>query len=362
MSAPGPDADNAIQRSDGKTLDKVIQLEENGKSGLVKLVKSGTTSISRLFHNGVYTKSIYPAVGETHPLGDWVITKKPTCTEKGERQRSCKVEHCVVTETEELPALGHQWSDWTPVKGDSRREYRICEVCNEVEYRDVSHNSDSSDNSTLSTGLRVLDPAQADEVLFDQAMPADELHRLIDHLRNFDVIPMISLGRDLHVEDSYHCMITLPDGSQKNIVKYERDACDLKIREVESLHEVADAYPVDKLLTAGDPAYLQAHYEEMYAPFKQTLSGMFTADWYFEYTAPGIDKARALEGALPKLGIDASEVVSFGDGQNDKSMIEWAGTGVAMGNAVDEVKAVAQMVTANNNEDGIAVALDKLLG
>ena len=128
------------------------------------------------------------------------------------------------------------------------------------------------------------------------------------------------------------------------------------------LHEVADAYPVDKLLTAGDPAYLQAHHEEMYAPFTQTLSGMFTADWYFEYTAPGIDKARALEGALPKLGIDASEVVSFGDGQNDKSMIEWAGTGVAMGNAVDEVKAVAQMVTANNNEDGIAVALDKLLG
>lgn len=82
-------------------------------------------------------------------------------------------------------------------------------------------------------GAHVVD-AQTDEVLFDQAMPADELHRLIDHLRNFDVIPMISLGRNLHVEDSYHCMITLPDGSQKNIVKYERDACDLKIREVES--------------------------------------------------------------------------------------------------------------------------------
>ena len=50
-------------------------------------------------------------------------------------------------------------------------------------------------------------------------LPADEVHRLIDRLRNFDVIPMISLGRDLHVEDSYHCMITLSDGSQKNIVK-----------------------------------------------------------------------------------------------------------------------------------------------
>ena len=98
---------------------------------------------------------------ETHPLGDWVITKKPTCTEKGEKQRSCKVSGCVVTETEELPVLGHQWSGWMPVQGGSR-EYRICAVCGTVEYRDVSHNSGSSDSSTISTGLRVLDPAQAD--------------------------------------------------------------------------------------------------------------------------------------------------------------------------------------------------------
>ena len=158
LTATAPDADNAIRGRDGKKLDEIIHLGENGKRGLVKLVENGVT---RLFHNGVYTKSIYPAGSETHPLGDWVITKKPTCTEPGERQHSCKVEHCVVTETEELPALGHQWSGWMPVQGDSSREYRICAVCNEVEYRDVSHNSGSGD-STISTGLRVLDPAQAD--------------------------------------------------------------------------------------------------------------------------------------------------------------------------------------------------------
>ncbi len=210
-------------------------------------------------------------------------------------------------------------------------------------------------------GAHVVD-AQTEEVLFDQPMPADELKRLIAHLRNFEVIPWITEGRNLYVEDAYRCMLTLRDGSQMNIVKYERDACDLKIHEVENLLDIVDAGPVDKLLTAGDPLYLEAHHEEMYAPFKRTLSGMFTADWYFEYTAQGIDKAHALTGALGKLGIDASEVVSFGDGQNDKSMIEWAGTGVAMGNAVDEVKAVAQMVTDSNNDDGIAVALDRLLG
>ena len=158
LTATAPDADNAIRGRDGKKLDEIIHLKENGKRGLVKLVENGVT---RLFHNSVYTKSIYPAGSETHPLGDWVITKKSTCTEPGERQHSCKVKDCVVTETEELPALGHQWSGWMPVQGDSSREYRICAVCNEVEYRDVSHNSGISD-STISTGLRVLDPAQAD--------------------------------------------------------------------------------------------------------------------------------------------------------------------------------------------------------
>lgn len=100
------------------------------------------------------------AVSETHPLGEW-HTEEPTCTEPGKKWRSCTVSGCVVTETEELPVLGHQWSGWMPVQGDSSREYRSCTACGTVEYRDVSHNSDSGD-STLSTGLRVLDPAQAD--------------------------------------------------------------------------------------------------------------------------------------------------------------------------------------------------------
>lgn len=157
LTATAPDADNAIRGRDGKKLDEIIHLEENGKRGLVKLVENGVT---RLFHNGVYTKTALPdfSGSETHPLGEWVTTTKPTCTEPGERQRSCTVKDCVVTETEELPALGHQWSGWMPVQGDSSREYRICAVCNAVEYRDVSHNS----GFIIPTNLRVLDSTQTD--------------------------------------------------------------------------------------------------------------------------------------------------------------------------------------------------------
>ena len=209
-------------------------------------------------------------------------------------------------------------------------------------------------------GACVID-AQTDEVLYEQPMPTDEVVRLIDHLRGVDVIPWITQGRKLYIEDAYRCMLTLRDGSRMNVVKYERDCCGMLVEEVADLADVARGMNVDKLLTSGDPAYLEANWEGMYEPFRDTLSGMFTADWYFEFNAPDINKSHALAGALPKLGIEAADVVAFGDGQNDRAMLEWAGTGVAMANAVDETKAAAQMVTLSNNEDGIAVALDRLL-
>ena len=75
----------------------------------------------------------------------------------------------------------------------------------------------------------------------------------------------------------------------------------------------------------------------------------------------GVDKVRALKDTFEVLGIDQSEVMSFGDAQNDLTMIKWAQVGVAMGNAVDEVKAEADYVTGDNNSDGIADALEALV-
>ena len=99
----------------------------------------------------------------------------------------------------------------------------------------------------------------------------------------------------------------------------------------------------------------------MAAPFEGELTAMFTAPVYFEFTPLGVDKVRALKDTFEVLGIDRSEVMSFGDAQNDLSMIEWAEIGVAMGNAVDEVKAKADYVTLDNNSDGIAHALEELV-
>jgi Cof subfamily protein (haloacid dehalogenase superfamily) len=81
---------------------------------------------------------------------------------------------------------------------------------------------------------------------------------------------------------------------------------------------------------------------------------------YCEVNSHGIHKAHAIERVARHFGLTLADVIAFGDGENDLTMIREAGTGVAMGNAVTAVKAVAKLVTKSNDEDGIALALEEL--
>ena len=80
-----------------------------------------------------------------------------------------------------------------------------------------------------------------------------------------------------------------------------------------------------------------------------------------ELTAPGVHKGSGVVRLCQLLGIERQQVVAFGDGLNDHEMLMWAGHGVAMGNAADVTKAVADEVTASNNRDGVAIVVERLL-
>lgn len=75
----------------------------------------------------------------------------------------------------------------------------------------------------------------------------------------------------------------------------------------------------------------------------------------------GVSKARGIAHLAEELGIKQEEIIAVGDNINDIEMIQYAGLGVAMGNALDEVKDKADYVTASNDEDGLACFLEKLL-
>jgi hydroxymethylpyrimidine pyrophosphatase-like HAD family hydrolase len=80
-----------------------------------------------------------------------------------------------------------------------------------------------------------------------------------------------------------------------------------------------------------------------------------------ELTALGVHKGSGLARLCERLGVDRRDVVAFGDGLNDQEMLVWAGRGVAMGNADEGTKDVADEVTSSNDDDGVALVIERLL-
>lgn len=83
---------------------------------------------------------------------------------------------------------------------------------------------------------------------------------------------------------------------------------------------------------------------------------------FVEVTAAGVDKGSALARIAAARGLDRHEIMAFGDQMNDLTMLQWAGVGVAMGNARPEAVAAADQVTEANGDDGVARAIERLLG
>jgi len=80
-----------------------------------------------------------------------------------------------------------------------------------------------------------------------------------------------------------------------------------------------------------------------------------------EVNPHGVNKASALVRVCKELGITMEEVMAVGDSMNDIKMIEQAGIGVAMGNAQEKVKVAADFITAANDDDGVAKAIERLI-
>lgn len=80
-----------------------------------------------------------------------------------------------------------------------------------------------------------------------------------------------------------------------------------------------------------------------------------------EVSGPGVSKASTLELCCAERGISAAEVVAFGDMPNDVEMLSWAGTSYAMGNAHPAALAAASGRTVTNNEDGVAVVIERII-
>ncbi len=198
-------------------------------------------------------------------------------------------------------------------------------------------------------GGKVVDTT-TNEVLYDKYIPDDLAMELLEHLKDYPVNPIIDDGKVLYVTD-------------KNGYRVKEEALNdsMEYVEVPSLTEHLD-FHLNKILTAVDPQKTYDVLETIGMPFRDQVTFVRTAPYYIEAIPVGTSKASGLSNVCKGLGIDSSEVIAFGDAENDLEMIQFAGHGVAMGNSCDALKDAADEVTLTNNEDGIAHTLNHLLG
>lgn len=116
-----------------------------------------------------------------------------------------------------------------------------------------------------------------------------------------------------------------------------------------------------KLLAIGELEQLEEFRRRLEAEFGSELQFVKSKPNYLEILAPGVSKGRALSELAGNWGVAASEVMAVGDAPNDLAMIQWAGMGVAIGNAQAEVKQAARLVVADHDHHGVAEAIERVV-
>jgi len=179
------------------------------------------------------------------------------------------------------------------------------------------------------------------------------LHRPLDLAVAREVLALFK-DRGWHIQAFVDDVLYVAEINDK-VLSYQR------VAKVEPVVIGKDLYrltaPPTKLLAIADPAEIKAIYKEVHATFGDRLFLTASKRYFLEMINPDVNKGKALAFLAAQLGIKREEVMAVGDSYNDLEMIEYAGLGVAMGNAPDEVKARAKAVTCSNDEDGVAEAI-----
>lgn len=197
-------------------------------------------------------------------------------------------------------------------------------------------------------GGRIVD-AKSGKVLFQTAMERQQTKKVLRFLETLPVTPILDDGKQFFVTDK--------NGYK---VDYECQNNRMECTEVENLADFLNFAPI-KILMSVLPEKLKVVQEKIAAFLPEDLTVVQTAPFYLEVIPASINKGQGLLDTCAALDIDPKETVAFGDAENDIPMLKAAGTGIAMGNATEAVKAAADGVTLSNNADGIAVFLKDFL-
>lgn len=197
-------------------------------------------------------------------------------------------------------------------------------------------------------GGKIID-CKTGETLVQHEFPPELIDPVCIFARYWNVMPLTYDAKGIVTEDAANPYV----GEEARINK-------IPARQVENLPAEIQ-WPINKLLLVGDPVDMPHVEELMQQKFAGKLSIYRSAPFFIETMPLGVEKSASLALLLKNMGLGPENLMACGDGWNDLPMIRYAGMGVAMGNAVPEVKQAAKYVTADNEHDGVGLAVEKFI-
>lgn len=180
-----------------------------------------------------------------------------------------------------------------------------------------------------------------------------------------EILPMGLIGDIYRFAKEYGCnMLTydenymVTDDVRNQIIVHEAFVNGMTLKETIDFHEY-NSKPVIKCMVVGDPNSLILMEKLRKERFGSEVECFRSEPYYLEFVPKGIHKGSTFAVLADRLGIEREETAACGDGYNDLSMIQYAGLGVAMGNAQNDVKRDADYVTKSCEEDGVADMIEK---
>ena len=201
----------------------------------------------------------------------------------------------------------------------------------------------------LSLNGGIVISCKDNRVISQTVIPMEYYDQICDLAKEYNVTLLTYEGDDVITEN--------PDDQY---VQIEARINKIETRKVENIKSYIN-FSVPKFLMVADGDYLAKVEPEIKEILADKLDVYRSEPFFLEIVPKGINKANALSALLEDVGATREELMAFGDGFNDISMIEYAGMGVAMSNGNDLIKEKADYIAPSNNEDGIVTVLEKFV-
>ena len=188
-------------------------------------------------------------------------------------------------------------------------------------------------------------------IRFAATMPGEATAEAVQYLLNQNIFVVAYINEILYIAErraeldlylSYH-----PEGAE--------------VRVSDNLPNVVRQHPATKVLFVAEPDVVGPTLIALKQHIGDRLVTTRSHQLFGELTALGVNKGVALAELANQLDIPRSAVVAIGDQANDLEMIQWAGLGLAMGNAIPELKSIANQQLPSIDEDGVAIAIEQYL-